>query len=161
MNYNGSFLVDKGEYLATNIFKNLVSKSVESSTLFSDFTYDARIRIGATGDGGLLFRTGKFSMGSNEFTGYYVGISAAHKNIILAKANNNWDILATTPVNMVANTWYQVRVVAKGTTIRIYVDDINTPKISFSDTSFASGSIGVRSADSITRWDNISVKGLE
>lgn len=161
VNYNGSFLVDKGEYLATNIFKNLVSKSVQTSTLFSDFTYDAKLQVSTTGDGGLLFRAGKFSMGSNEFTGYYIGISAGGNYVELAKVDNNYILLKKEPLKIIENTWYHVRVVAKGADIRIYVDDMDTPKIKISDASFATGSIGVRCANTITRWDNISVKVLQ
>jgi hypothetical protein len=58
---------------------------------------------------------------------------------------------------LVAGQWYQVRIVAKGTSIKIFVDDMVTPKITYTDASFASGSIGVRSYNAIARWDNITV----
>jgi len=48
-------------------------------------------------------------------------------------------------------------VVAKGTSIKIYVNDMTTPKINYTDASFATGAIGVRCYNAITRWDNISV----
>jgi len=158
VNYNGSFMVDNGEYFSTNIEGgNKGAKSIQSSTLFTDFTYDANVQVGAAGDGGLLFRASKLSMGADEYNGYYVGISAGGKNIVLGKANGSWNSLKTAAMDIAANTWYQVRVVAKGTSIKIYVNDMVTPKISFVDASFASGSIGVRCYSAIARWDNISV----
>lgn len=157
VNYNGSFMVNNGEYFATNTEGYSGSKSVETSTSFTDFTYDANVQVGAAGDGGLLFRASKLSMGADEYNGYYVGISAGGKNIVLGKANGSWSSLKTAPMDIIANTWYQVRVVAKGTSIKVYVNDMVTPKISFVDASFASGSVGVRCYSAITRWDNLSV----
>jgi len=158
VNYNGSFKVDNGEYFSTNIEGgNPGAKSVQTSTLFSDFTYDAEIQVGANGNGGLLFRASNLAMGADEYSGYYVGISAASQNVELGKAKNSWTSLKTASMAIVANTWYQVRVVAIGTSIKIYVNDMTTPKINFTDASFATGAIGVRCYNAITRWDNISV----
>lgn len=157
VNYNGSFMVDNGEYFATNTEGYSGSKSVQTATTFSDFTYNAKVQVGADGDGGLLFRASKLSMGADEYNGYYVGISAKNKNVVLGKANGGWSSLTTSAMTIAANTWYQVRVVAKGTSIKIYVDDMTMPKISFTDASFSTGNIGVRCYGAITRWDNISV----
>jgi hypothetical protein len=157
VNYNGSFMVDNGEYLATNTEGYSGSKSVQSSTLFSDFTYDAKVQVSGSGDGGLIFRASKLSLGADEYNGYYFGISSGGQNVVLGKANGSWSSLKTASMAIVANTWYQVRVVAKGTSIKIYVGDMTTPKIDFTDASFASGAIGVRCYNAITRWDNLSV----
>lgn len=157
VNYNGSFMVDNGEYFATNTEGYSGSKSVQSSTLFSDFTYDAKVQVSGSGDGGLLFRASKLSLGADEYNGYYVGISSGGQNVVLGKANGGWSSLKTATMAIVANTWYQVRVVAKGTSIKIYVNDMTTPKINYTDASFATGAIGVRCYNAITRWDNLSV----
>jgi len=157
VNYNGSFKVDNGEYFATNTEGYSGSKSVQSSTLFSDFTYEAQVKVSGSGDGGLLFRASKLSLGADEYNGYYFGISAGGQNVVLGKANGSWSSLKTASMAIVANTSYQVRVVAKGTSIKIYVNDMTTPKIDFTDASFTSGAIGVRCYNAITRWDNLSV----
>jgi hypothetical protein len=133
------------------------TKSVQSSTSFSDFTYDARVMVSGDGDGGVMFRASKLSMGADEYNGYYAGLSANGKNVVLGKANGGWTSLKTASVNIVANTWYQLRIVTKGTSIKIYVDDMVTPKITYTDASFSSGAIGVRCYNAITRWDNLSV----
>ncbi len=157
VNYGGSFLVQNGEYVATNVEGRPGSKSIQSSTSFSDFTYDAKIQVGNVGDGGIMFRARKFSLGADEYNGYYLGISAANKNIVLGKANGGWSSLKTVAMDIVANQWYQVRVVAEGTSIKIYIDDMKTPKINFTDASFSSGSVGVRTYNAVTRWDDILV----
>ncbi|HEY5591273.1 MAG TPA: beta-L-arabinofuranosidase domain-containing protein [Paludibacter sp.] len=157
VNYNGSFLVDNGEYFATNTEMYFCSKSIQSSTLFSDFTYDASVKVGTSGDGGLMFRASKLSMGADEYNGYYFCLSGSAQNVVLGKHNGTWTPQVIVPMTIVANTWYQVRVVAKGSNFKIYVNDMTTPKVNFNDASFASGAIGVRSYNSITRWDNLSV----
>lgn len=160
VNYNGSFMVDNGEYFATNTVGYQGSKSVQTSTLFSDFIYDVKVKVGTSGDGGVMFRTSKLSMGADEYSGYYVGISAGGQNVVLGKGNNGWTSLRTASMTIAANTWYQLRVVAQGTLIKVYVNDMNTPKITYTDASFSTGAIGVRCYNAITRWDNISVTTL-
>lgn len=160
VNYNGSFMVDNGELLATNTVGYLGSKSVQSSTMFDNFTYDAQIKIGTEGDGGVIFRADKLSMGADEYKGYYAGISVKNKQVILGKANGGWTSLRTFTMDIQADTWYQLRVVAKGSNIKIYVNNMNTPVINFTDISFTQGSIGVRCYGAITRWDNLRVQSL-
>ena len=158
--YNGSFMMDNNEYLATNTVGYLCSKSVQTSTRFSDLIYDFNIKIGNTGDGGVIFRASKFSLGADEYNGYYAAISADGQNVILGKADGNWHQLTSTEMNIQADTWYQVRVEAVGSTIKIYVNDMNNPKITHTDYSFSSGCIGVRCYNAITRWDNIRVADI-
>ncbi|MDP4238661.1 MAG: glycoside hydrolase family 127 protein [Bacteroidota bacterium] len=160
VNYNGSFLVQNGEYVSTNVEGRPGSKSVQPSTSFSDFTYDAKIQVGNAGDGGLIFRANTFSLGADEYNGYYFGISAKTKSLVLGKANGEWNPLKMAPMDIEAGKWYQIRVIAKGTSLKVYIDNMVIPKIDCTDPSYSTGSIGVRSYNAITRWDNISVKGL-
>jgi hypothetical protein len=51
-----------------------------------------------------------------------------------------------------------VKVVAVGTLIQIYVTDMSTPKISFTDSSHVSGAIGLRAYNSAARFDNITAR---
>ncbi|MDR0713946.1 MAG: glycoside hydrolase family 127 protein [Bacteroidales bacterium] len=159
--YGGSFYLNEGVYIAGHLeASHPCSKSVYPATSFSDFTYDAEIRVGNEGDGGVIFRASRLSFGPDEYSGYYVGISSSNRRVELGKANGSWTSLKTADMRITANRWYHVRVVAKGVNIKIYVDDMNTPKIDFNDSSFSSGSIGVRSYGALAAWDNISVKSL-
>ena len=160
VHYNGSFIVDNGELLATSIEGGYSgSKSIQTSTHFSDFIYDFKIKVGDRGDGGVIFRADhKSGFGDDSYNGYYAGINAENGRVILGKANGNWTSLREVPMSIAANVWHQVRVEAKGTSIKIYVNDMNTPKITYTDRSFSSGMIGVRCYNAITRWDDLSVR---
>lgn len=131
-------------------------KSVANGTNFSNFTYYADVNTNGGGDSGLIFRASNFAVGADALTGYYAGINAAG-NVVLGKMNNNWTQLATAPVTIPPNTWHAVKVVAAGSLIRVYVDDMVTPKITVTDTSYSSGAIGVRSHNTIGKFDAISV----
>jgi hypothetical protein len=159
--YGGSFYVEEGEYVAGNVeASHPCSKSVYSGASFSDFTYDAKVRVSGDGDGGLIFRANRLSFGPDEYSGYYVGISSANKRVELGKATGAWASLKTAALDINANQWYHIRVAANRSNIKIYVEDMTTPKIDFNDASFASGTIGVRSYNALARWDDIAVVSL-
>lgn len=159
VNYSGSFLIDNNEYFATNIEGWVpCAKSIYTDTYFDDFVYDFKVKVGDKGDAGVLFRTEKLGFGADEYDGYYAGISVERNKIILGKANGGWTSLKEISANLVADKWYQMRVEAKGTEIKIYVDDMTAPKITFTDATYSSGAIGVRAYSSIARWDDLTVK---
>ncbi|MHB9142133.1 MAG: family 16 glycoside hydrolase, partial [Paludibacter sp.] len=158
INYGGSFYVNNGEYIATNPEGKPESKSIQTATSFTDFNYDVKVQVGTSGNAGIVFRTGKTEFIPDGYNGYYFGISAGSSNQLeLGKANGGWTSLKTANFNITANTWYQIRVVAQGTNIKIYVNDMTTPKINFTDASFSSGSIGVRNYNAVSKWDDIKV----
>jgi hypothetical protein len=160
INYSGSLIVENGEYVATNVEGRPGTKSVQSSTSFSDFTYDVKIQVGDTGDGGVIFRANRLSLGADDYSGYYVGINAANNQVVLGKANGNWSMLKTVTHSITPNNWYQLRVIAQGANIKVFIDDMDTPKFEHVDNSFATGAIGVRSYQALARWDNIDVASL-
>lgn len=155
--YGGCFYVKDGEYAATDGTGYSCAKSVATATDFSDFIYDANVQVSGVGDAGLMFRANRLSLGADDYSGYYVGISNSNQQVILGKANGSWNLLETRDMSINLNQWYHIRIAAKGSNIKIFVDDMTTPKINFNDASFSSGSIGVRSWQTPARWDNISV----
>lgn len=159
--YGGSFFIDNGEYNATNIEGgNLGSKSVVPATQFDDFIFDARIMVKSEGDAGVIFRASRLSFGADEYNGYYFGISSSAKRIELGKADGMWTSLKTANMDISSNQWYQIRIEAVGEAIKIYVNDMTTPKLEYSDTSFTTGCIGVRAYRAQASWDDIHVNAL-
>lgn len=159
--YGGSFFIESEECNATNIEGgNLGSKLLAPATNFSDFVYTCKVKVKSDGDAGVIFRVSRASFGADEYNGYYVGLNSSSKRVELGKANGAWTSLKVTAMDIQPNQWYQVKIVAKGSSIKAYVDDMTTPKIDFVDASFASGSIGVRSYRAQATWDDVSVASL-
>lgn len=130
-------------------------KSVAIGTNFSDFTYEADIKLGPGGNNaGLIFRVTNPGNGTDSYNGYYAGLNLSG-SVVLGKAANNWAQLALTNMTVAADTWYHIKVVASGSNIKVYVGDMNTPKINTNDSQFTSGSIGVRTFNTNAGFDNI------
>ncbi|MDR0414093.1 MAG: glycoside hydrolase family 127 protein [Prevotellaceae bacterium] len=162
--YGGSFYVKDGAYFAGNwTAGHPCSKSVYPATSFSDFAYSVKVQVGNDGggsNGGVMFRASRLSFGPDEYSGYYVGISSTDGKVELGKADGSWTSLKSASMSVQANRWYKLCVVAKGANIKVYVDDMETPKIDVNDASFASGVVGVRSYSALTAWDDIKVTAL-
>ena len=127
--YGGTWSVDAGKYKLAGIGNGY--KSVLSNYSFDNFTYEADITTGSESsvDSGIIFRVSNASVGADSFNGYYAGVRS--DGVILGKSN--------------------------GSSIKVYVDDMNTAKISTTDSTYSSGSIGVRTYRTTASFDNINV----
>src|SRR5689334_2898697 len=109
------------------------------------------------GDAGLIFRGSNFAFGRDAYSGYYAGIDT-NGSVVLWKADNGWTQLAATPTKITANSWYHLKVVASGTLIRVYLTDMDTAKITVTDSSCSSGAIGLKSFNSASKFKNVTAK---
>ena len=160
INYTGSYYVSNGEYVCTNPEGGSDYKSIQTATLFSDFVYEAKMmQLNNRNNGGLVFRVSKASLGSDSYCGYYAGISA-EGSAILGKSNGSWTEIKTAKLPINVNTWYNLKIIAKGNTIKFFVNDMSAPVIEVKDDSYTKGSIGVRAYEAQVKYDNISVKEL-
>jgi hypothetical protein len=126
-------------------------------TNFSDFVFDADVTPkSAYGDSGIVFRVTQPTVGTDSYRGYYAGISGSGR-VLLGKATNNWTPLASVPMTIRPGTSYRLRVEAVGSSIKVYVNDMSTPRIAVSDTSHTTGSNGVRVFNTAAGFDNISI----
>lgn len=157
VNYAGSFMVEDGEYVAANVEGAPGVKSVQTATSFANFTLEAKMQVGSAGDAGLIFRVNRPSPGADDYQGYYAGINA-NGNVVLGKANGSWTELKSINSSIQADTWYSVKIEAQGSSIKVFVNDMQTPKISVTDATYSSGAIGVRTYGATARFDDISVK---
>lgn len=143
VNFGGSWQQQNGKYYAHSTgVKGM--KSIATATNFSDFTFTTSIRVeDDNSEGGMVFRVNNASDGADIFQGYYLGISTAGR-IILGKSNNAWTQIKAVDYVIQKQKKYEVKVVAKGSLIQVFVEDMRTPKIEVNDISFQSGSIGLR-----------------
>ncbi|MET0237790.1 MAG: glycoside hydrolase family 43 protein [Kibdelosporangium sp.] len=151
--YGGSWSSSGGRYDTTS---SLGGKAL-LDTNFPDFTYDADVTVSsANGDGGLVFRVTQPATGPDSYRGYYAGISATGR-VLLGKANNGWTPLRSVPMTVQQGSRYHLRVEAVGSSIKVYVDDLTTPKIAVTDTSYSSGANGVRVYNTGASFDNVAI----
>ncbi|MFJ6671868.1 family 43 glycosylhydrolase [Actinosynnema sp. NPDC091369] len=126
-------------------------------TNFGDFTQDTDVTItSGGGDAGLVFRASRAAVGVDSYSGYYAGITPAGR-VVLGRADNSWTPLASAPLKVDVGTTYRLRVTAVGSSIKVYVGDMATPRIGVTDATFASGGNGVRVFNAAAAFDNVAV----
>lgn len=140
--FGGSFAVASGVYTLNNPSGTGKSSWVTPS---SDQTLEVDVRIASGGgDAGAIFRASSLGTGADAMNGYYAGLNESGDALVLGRMNGVWTQLASVPLTIAVNTWYHLKVVAVGSDIRVYVTDMNAPKIHVTDGTWASGAVGVR-----------------
>jgi hypothetical protein len=143
VNFGGGWQQKDGKYYSES-YGIGGAKSVATTTNFTELSFDARITIlTANTQGGLLFRVSDAATGVDAYKGYFACISTEGK-LILGKASNSWQEIASVNKPFSIGQSYHVRVTAEGPVIKVFVDNMQTPLISATDSTFVSGSIGLR-----------------
>jgi hypothetical protein len=151
--YGGSWSAAEGRY---RVNQSLGGKAL-LDTNFADFTQDADVTVtSGGGDAGLAFRVTRPSVGWDSYSGYYAGISPSGK-VVLGRANDSWTELGTARMPIAPGSTHRMRVTAVGSSIKVYVDDMTTPRISVTDGTYRSGANGVRVFDAAASFDNVAV----
>jgi hypothetical protein len=97
------------------------------------------------------------SLGTDFIQGYYVGIYST--SVTLGKQNYGWTQLTSSSATYSLNTVYHIKIVTSGANIKVYVTDMKTPKINYTDANpFISGKVGIRSCNVHAHFDNFTVK---
>ncbi|MBC8062126.1 MAG: glycoside hydrolase family 127 protein [Clostridiaceae bacterium] len=143
VNFGGGWQQQNGKYYSESYNIGGV-KSVATTTNFSDFTYEVNVNIQNGGtEAGEIFRVSNPANGANAYNGYYAGIST-NGQVVLGKSSNNWTQLGSTAMQINIGKAYHMKVITKGSNIQVFVEDMITPKINVNDSSYTSGSIGLR-----------------
>ncbi|MFB6552767.1 family 43 glycosylhydrolase [Streptomyces sp. NPDC056405] len=151
--YGGSWSAGEGRY---RVGHDLGGKAL-LDTNFADFTYEADVAVtSGGGDAGLTFRVTRPSVGWDSYSGYYAGISPSGK-VVLGRANGSWTQLGATQMSITPGSTHRMRVTAVGSSIKVFVDDMTTPKIAVTDGTYRSGANGVRVFDAAGSFDNVAV----
>lgn len=131
------------------------SKIVDHAVHYTDFAYSASLRLTSKGDAGLIFRLTDASIGPNAYKGYYVGLNPQRGTIEFGKANNDWVLIGSAPLEVQLNQTYLLKVVAIGDEFTFYLD--NKLVLSSKDSTYKAGSIGLRTYDAQTVFDEVRV----
>ena len=124
---------------------------------FTDFTFHADISFpSAGGNAGLVFRASKAGKGADNYRGYYAGIDS-DGSVFLGRANNDWTRLAGTKAGSVCCRNYHIMIRANGDLFTIYVDDMSRPLLEVRDSTYRSGTNGVRVYQTGATFENIRI----
>ncbi len=153
--YGGTWTAANG---ACSVNSGLGNMAILQGAFSADVTVEADVTPGSdsNGDAGLIFRTSKYSVATNGYDGYYVGL-IPDVGVELGMSDGSFHQLAITYMPITSGTAYPVRVVAAGPSIQVFVSNMMTPVISTTDTKYASGGVGVRAHNSVTKWDHFNV----
>jgi xylan 1,4-beta-xylosidase len=160
-NYSdGTWTIDAGQ-----AFVSGYGKRTMGSTGWSDYTIQTDITYNDVMNAGIIFRVNNPAnggagddpvLGTDFYQGYFVGLTS--NSVILGKQNYNWAQLASGTGTYSVNTKYTIKIVTSGSNIKVYVTDMNTPKIDYTDPNpFINGKVGFRSFNSHVHFDNFNV----
>ena len=160
-NYSdGTWTIDAGQAYVSGYGKRTMGSTGWSNyTIQTDITYNDIINAG------IIFRVNNpalggagndTKLGADFYQGYFVSLSAT--SVLLGKQNYSWTQLATAAGTYALNTKYTIKIVTSGANIKVYVTDMNTPKIDYTDPNpFINGKVGFRSFNAQVHFDNFTV----
>jgi xylan 1,4-beta-xylosidase len=158
---------DDGDWSISNgnAYIDGYGKRTFGSKAWRDYTVETDIMFTRSMNAGLIFRVSNPalggagdspSQGTDYLQGYFVGFN--YSTVVLGKHNYGWESLNNASGNFSLNTWYHLRVVVNDNRIRVYVDDLNTPLIDYTDPiPLISGMAGLRSFNTGVRYKNFHV----
>ncbi|WP_254639317.1 family 16 glycoside hydrolase [Cohnella sp. GbtcB17] len=153
--YGGTWNVGGGTYNVTsaNADKALLTPYPSKAS----YTLEGDIKLNNAGQASLVFNVTNPGTGPDAQSGYAAGINSDGV-IFLGRFNNNWTALQTLNTAIATNTWYHMKVTVNAGTIRVYVGDMATPKLTATDSTFTAGTIGVRGGfNNSVSFDNINL----
>ena len=129
-----------------------VSQSIAGNAAWADYSYQANIKpltLPSGGSFGLNFRY-------QDPNNYYTACFNANNTIdIRRKINTAVTVLTSKAYTITPGTTYTVKVVANGDSFELWIN--GEMQLSASDSTFASGKIGLQTNTATAEFDNVSV----
>jgi hypothetical protein len=165
--YTGTWNMDNGAYhvLAGNGVKSYCREVRyagydTADYAMADFVCETDLRVAnqsSSSSAGVMFRISGYNTNANSGTGYYAGINAYGDQVVLARINNGFGQLAAPTFAINANTSYHMKIVAAGSSIKVYVNNMCTPLINVNDAGYASGGMALASYGTEAWFNNVVV----
>ncbi|MEV1012052.1 family 43 glycosylhydrolase [Streptomyces sp. NPDC049881] len=125
-------------------------------TAFSSLVQEADVRLTDAGsEAGLAFRVTRPGTGPDGYHGYYAALRP--DGVVLSRVGDSRTQLAAAALDIGVGTTHRLKVEATGSTLKVYVDDMRTPRLQATDTTHTSGANGLRASRSAV-FDNFSVR---
>lgn len=165
LNYGGCWSIE-GDVYSDTCGGAGGNKSFAGNTGWTDYTMQSDVKLGsqtADGNAGMVVRTSNPTVGTDNLTGYFVGVSPTA--ITLGRQQNNWTALATAaiPNGLATGSWYHLSTEISGCTIRVQGNPVGSTaapvSFTYTDTgcSITSGAVALRDFKTNASWRNVTV----
>lgn len=140
------------------------AKLVTGSRSWKDYSLDTDVKlIGQTGNVGVIVRANDEELGTDAYSGYYVGLRARDSAFVVGRADHGW--LGGRPTAMQGGVqtrvWYHLRVVVVGCQLAAQARNLESGKTSYlsfeEQNCERTGRIGLRSIGMGGAWRQIKV----
>ncbi|MHB8128801.1 MAG: family 43 glycosylhydrolase [Mobilitalea sp.] len=135
---------------------------------WNNYLIDVTVQGESDLNAGIIFRVTNLSeggegndpyLGRNFYIGYFVGIMS--DQLVLVKQNYNEKLLVKAEGQYLPGVNYHLRVNVKDNEFNIYLDDMEQPKISYTDMKpISHGRVGVRANGAVTEFSDFVCKLL-
>jgi signal transduction histidine kinase len=141
------------------------AKLITGSHYWHNYSIEADVMLLAKdGDAGLVIRSSDEELGTDAYSGYYVGLRIMDDSLVLGRAGHGWveNSLTLEPGRVQATQWYHLKLLAYNcnivaTTTLLRTGDTNTISVT-DDNCLTSGRTGLRSYRSGGIWRNVVIK---
>jgi len=144
----------------TNVYKN----SVQTNSLhavaagfvtWTDVAMEAKVKVLTMGGSSSSYFSGPCVRFADVMNYYCAAIRSDGKVAIRARLNDSGTSLATasSSVTVTTNTWYTVKIVAKGPTITVFLN--GTQVVTATDSTIPAGGVALASVNEVAEFDDV------
>lgn len=130
-------------------------------TNFTSLVLDVDVTIsfaaGLDAHAGAVFRATSTGNGTVDLDGYFAVIKMPGEITLGMARGDMWTEVNATRMEVSASTQYHLRVSAVGSDISVFVDDMDTAKVTMTDGTYTEGQDGVRVYAAEALFDNVSL----
>ena len=162
----GTWTVEDGWLKSPSFGKILMGST--SALGMTDYVVECDMKFGSDVNAGIIFRVTNPSLGgagndaqlgTDFLQGYFFGLTSS--SVVLGKQNYSWKQLVSKSASFYSNQVYHVKVEVVGNTFKCYVDNMDKPIITYTDSQpFISGRAGLRTHSCVACFDNFALTPL-
>lgn len=158
--YNGQTLKLEDNQLHVNasVDRRFGDKVLLRGFTYNDFEVRTRVRFNSDqGAAGILFRASDVGIGRDNWQGIVAQITSPGKLVLAMRQGKTTSELAQIDVPFQQDRWYDLRVVATGNVVNVYLDGTDTPQLTVQNVPIDAGQVGLRALDADVTFDRFSI----
>ena len=149
--------VDGGTHVyQQSAVSNTFRVAASGSVVWADQAVEAKVNILSFGGSSTSYLAAVYARFKDLDNHYYLAVESNTKLTIRKNSGGtNTKLTSAVDTGMTTGAWHTVKLQAKGSTLSAYVDGVE--KVTVSDTSIASGGIGLGCTNSSAQFDDVKV----